>query len=125
MITDLNEIREKLKSILTSYDQSLRVRVDKEANFEVCGTIEAMQGKKKVDGMYFASLVPKPKDIRWYFFPSYTHADRFENLSSEMQKMKKGKSCFHIKQLNDELISEIEEMVATGVTAYQEDGLLA
>ncbi|MFK8103184.1 MAG: hypothetical protein AB8G15_11690 [Saprospiraceae bacterium] len=125
MITTVPAIRTRLKDILLSFKGPLKVRVDKETNFEVAGTIEVMQGKKKVDGFYFSSLVPKVKDVRFYFFPAYTHADEFTDLSETLQKFKKGKSCFHIKYLNDELEVEIKKMVAKAVQLYQQDGWLS
>ena len=83
-----------------------------------------MQGKQKVDGIYFASVVPKPKDIRLYFFPIYTHAAGFENISEGLQKCLKGKSCFHIKKLSPELESDITAMVKRGVDLYKKDELI-
>lgn len=125
MTKDVPEIREKLTAILEEFTGPLKIRVNKPTNFEVSGTIEAQQGKKKVDGIYFSSIVPKEKDVRFYFFPSYTHADQFDNISETMKKFKKGKSCFHVKYLDEALEEEIRDMIATGVKAYQKDGLLA
>lgn len=125
MTKDIEEIRETLKDILKEHMDVLKVRVDKPTNFEVNGTIEAMQGKKKVDGIYFSSVVPKEKDVRLYFFPAYTHAGEYEGLSDQMMKFKKGKSCFHIKKLDDALEQEIKDMVEKGIALYQQDGWLA
>lgn len=125
MVKDTAEIRKRLKGILESQLGPLRVRVDKESNFEVAGTIPVMQGKKKVDGFYFSSLVPKPKDVRFYFFPAYTHPEAFNDLSESMQKFKKGKSCFHVKYLDEDLEKEIQGMVEKAVEIYKKDGLLA
>ena len=83
-----------------------------------------MQGKQQVDGIYFASVVPKPQDIRLYFFPIYTHVAEFEGLSDALRKCLKGKSCFHIKQLSPDLETEIGAMVAKGVAIYARDGLI-
>ena len=123
--TDVQEIKEKLKKILEGHPKSLRVKVDKPNNFEMSGTIEAQQGKKMVDGIYFSSLVPKEKDCRFYFYPAYTHAEAFEDISDEMKKFKKGKSCFHVKYLDKALEAEIKKMVKTAVKLYKKDGLLA
>lgn len=125
MITDVVEIRSRLKELLLEFMGPLKVRVDKDTNFEVSGTIPAMQGKKEVDGFYFSSLVPKAKDVRFYFFPAYTHSTEFEDLSETLTKFKKGKSCFHVKFLNDDLEKEIRTIVARAIRLYQEDGLLA
>ena len=102
MKTDLSEIRETLQNMLTRHTPPLRVRRQSAENFEVAGTKETMQGKQKVDGYYFASVMPKSKDVRFYYFPIYTHADQFAGISEELRKCLKGKSCFHIKALDDE-----------------------
>ena len=120
----LIEIQEFLKDSLTAQKPALKITKNSGASFEVTGTIEAMQGKKKVDGLYFASVVPKPKDIRLYFFPIYTHADEFKDISPALRKMLKGKSCFHIKNLDENLKIEIMEMIQLGIKVFQKDGLI-
>lgn len=125
MKTDIDDIRKTLKSTLEGFLGPLKVRVDKPANFEVNGTIEAPQGKKMVPGIYFSSLVPKEKDVRFYFYPAYTHPQEFENISDRLQKFKKGKSCFHVKYLDDELEKEINQMIAKAIALYRKDGWLA
>jgi len=42
-----------------------------------------------------------------------------------MKKFKKGKSCFHVKHLDDELVEEIKSMVAKAISVYQKEGWLA
>ncbi len=120
---DVIEIRTFLEDSLKEACPPLRIRKEGENGMEVCGTKETMQGKQKVDGYYFASTVPKAKDIRLYFFPIYTDPDLY-SLSEDLDKMLKGKSCFHIKKLNDSLKSEIKEMIAKGLKRYQEKDLI-
>lgn len=124
MKTEISEIRETLKLSLEDFLGPLRVRVDKPSNFEVNGTIEAPQGKKMVQGIYFSSIVPKEKDVRFYFYPAYTHPQEFENLSDRLTKFKKGKSCFHIKYLDEELELEIKQMISKAIDVYRKDGWL-
>jgi len=68
--------------------------------------------------------VPKPKDVRLYFFPIYTHADQFKDLPDNLRKCLKGKSCFHIKKMDVELEQAIRTMVRRGLEIYQQDGLV-
>lgn len=124
MKTDLNEIRATLKELFRKGTPPLAVRKDNENVFEVAGTKEVMQGKQLVDGYYFGSVVPKPKDVRLYFFPIYTHVKEYEDLSPEMRKCLKGKSCFHIKKLSPEMEEEIDGMIQKGVALYQRDELI-
>ncbi len=124
MIKDVKIIREQLIDVLKQHVGILKIRVDKPSNFEVNGTIEAPQGKKIVQGIYFSSVVPKEKDVRFYFYPAYTHPAEFSQLSEQLAKFKKGKSCFHVKFLDGDLIKEIEQMVNKAIDVYRVDGLL-
>tara|TARA_B110001454_G_C12298989_1_gene258653 strand:+ start:85 stop:465 length:381 start_codon:yes stop_codon:yes gene_type:complete len=124
MTKDLQEIQEKLISILKEYLGVLKITSDVKDKFEVSGTIKAMQGKKKVEGIYFSTVLPKPKDVRFYFFPSYTHKEQLGELPENLKKALKGKSCFHIKYLDDELEINLKKLVKKSVELYQSDGLL-
>jgi len=84
-----------------------------------------MQGKKKVDGIYFATVVPKPKDVRFYFFPAYTHKDAIGELPKNLKKALKGKSCFHVKQFDEDFKINLRKLINTSVELYKKDGLLA
>ena len=123
MKTEVSEIDKTLRAIIKSHIPKLRIRKDEPSVLEMCGKKEVMQGKQKVDGYYFGSIMPKAKDCRLYYFPIYTHKDEFE-LSDELQKALKGKSCFHIKKLSPEMEMEIGEMVKKGVQLYDKDGLI-
>ncbi|MFT5890327.1 MAG: hypothetical protein ACI9Y7_000417 [Dokdonia sp.] len=124
MITDPKEIDQILRAILKNHIGSLQIRKDEEGVLEVAGTIPTMQGKQKVDGIYFASVMPKPKDVRLYFFPIYTDAEIFEHIDPMLRKCLKGKSCFHIKKIDDDLKVHITKMIAMGIKVYQEKKLL-
>ena len=125
MITDIKEIQSFLVECLKAHSSSFKIIKETEGHFEVHGTIEAMQGRKKVDGIYFASIILKPKDVRLYFFPIYTHVSEFEDLLSDgIKKCLKGKSCFHIKKLDSDLEHSFSALIAHGVKVYQSSGLL-
>lgn len=124
MKTEIAEIRELLKNTLEGFLGPLKVRINKPSNFEVNGTIEAPQGKKIVQGIYFSSIVPKEKDVRFYFYPAYTHPEEFQDISDRLKKFKKGKSCFHVKYLDEELELEIKQMISKAIDVYRKDGWL-
>ncbi|MGD1848635.1 MAG: hypothetical protein ACFB10_24860 [Salibacteraceae bacterium] len=124
MKSDLNDIRAFLHQALKNHLPTLQIRKENDSVMEVAGTIPALQGKQQVDGYYFASVVPKPKDIRLYFFPIYTHPNDFEDLHPEVRKCLKGKSCFHIKKLDDAMEQAIVDMVQKGVDRYQREGFI-
>ena len=120
---DLKETETALRAVLHSAVPPLKVSKEGKSGMEVCGTKKVMQGRQMVDGHYFASIVAKPKDIRLYYFPIYTHPDQFE-LSDGLKKMLKGKSCFHVKNPDQALLDEISRMIRKGIELYQADGLI-
>ena len=124
MIKEVSEIQNWLIETLRQQTPSLRVTKDTDAAFEVTGTVPCMQGKAKVEGMYFGSVMPKAKDCRLYFFPIYTDPERFVDLAAPVRKYLKGKSCFHIKNVTDENKADIEKMIGLGMEIYKEKGLL-
>jgi hypothetical protein len=119
MDANLNIIQKKLIGFLKKHVPPLQVRKDTSAAFEVAGSKEFAYGKKKVDGIYFATVVLKPKDVRFYFFPIYTNPVEFENISEGARKFLKGKSCFHIKNFNGDLANDFKKMIAKGVSIYK------
>lgn len=124
MTKDVKEIRKVLVELLKEHEGILKITSDTYNKFEVTGTIEAMQGKKKVDGMYFSTVVPKPKDVRFYFFPTYTHKEQLGELSDNLKNALKGKSCFHVKYMDDDLKTNFRELIGRSIQLYQKDGLL-
>ena len=124
MVTNPIDIDLALRSMVRKYESILQIRKDDSSGFEVAGTIPTMQGKQKVDGFYFLSTIPKPKDCRLYFFPIYTDAEAFTDLDPDLRKCLKGKSCFHIKKMDASLEASITSMIDKGVSIYQEKNLL-
>ncbi|MGB1103219.1 MAG: hypothetical protein ACPG21_06280 [Crocinitomicaceae bacterium] len=124
MTKDVNEIKATLVSLLKNHAGSFKTTADNGEKFEVCGTIPTMQGKQKVDGIYFASVVPKPKDVRLYFFPVYTHKEEVGDLSENLQKALKGKSCFHIKYMDEDREKDLKNLIDRSVEVYRKAGLL-
>jgi len=124
MTTDVMEMRNLLIEVLKEHVGALKINHEADDKFEVSGTVETMQGKKKVDGIYFSTVIPKSKDVRFYFFPVYTHKDQLGELPENLKKCLKGKSCFHIKKMDDELLKSIKALVAKSIEVYKKDGLL-
>ena len=124
-MSNVEETADRLKALLIAHQPTLKITKDEPGTFEVCGTIPAPQGKKKVDGIYFASVMPKPRDVRFYYFPIYTHREAIGPLPEDLQTCLKGKSCFHIKQMDSALEEAIRELIDKGVRTYQAEGLLA
>lgn len=119
----LNSLYAKMRAIHEEFLGPLKIAKSSEAMVEYSGTIEVMQGKQKVQGHYFSSVMLKDKDVRFYFIPIYMHPEAFQ-LSIPLQKMLKGKSCFHLKQVDDVVMKELSQLIRLGLELLKKDGLI-
>jgi hypothetical protein len=123
MTRNLPEIKTAIEEMLLAHCPPLQA-CEQAEGILFKGRIACMQGKQKTDGHYFASLIAKPKDIRFYFFPIYTHLNAYPEVSKELKRFLKGKSCFHILYINEALEQEVDQLIELGIKLYQKDGLI-
>ena len=54
--------------------------------------------------------------------PVYSDTEVKDFFKPELLRRLKGKSCFHIKKLDAELLSQIDAALQTGYALYQQKG---
>lgn len=54
--------------------------------------------------------------------PVYAAPERKELFAPELLALLKGKSCFHIKRLDDDLVRQIRDALGEGRRLYEERG---
>jgi len=64
--------------------------------------------------LYFAGAMVQKGYVGFYFFPIYTDPAIGKELPAELMKCLKGKSCFHIKKDDPQLMEQIEDALAKG-----------
>lgn len=119
--TEFQEIFIRLKTLLIPYASQLDVRRNDEKVYEIFGnkTVETnVSEEEEVEGVYFASAKIQKSFVGFYFFPIYTHPEKFKHLSKPLRAMLKGKTCFHIKKYDEEIFKELEEIIKEGETLY-------
>jgi hypothetical protein len=72
--------------------------------------------------VYFAGVIAQKGYVGFYFMPVYTHADRRDLFAPGLLGLLRGKSCFHVKRLDDALQGEIDDALARGFELYRERG---
>lgn len=76
-------------------------------------------GRKKEE-MYFAGALVQKGYVGFYYMPVYTDEEKKEVFTKpELLKLLKGKSCFHIKKMDDELEKQIKDALKRGYAAYK------
>ena len=119
MADDKKAIFKQPKSALKKCAKGMDVRKNSASAYELYGkkTVEAYG--RKVDGMYFGSIVLRKNAVSLYFFPIYTHPQEFKDVSKELRKAMSGKSCFQIKKDDKKLLGDAQKMLLKGKKLYK------
>ena len=75
---------------------------------------------KEYPDMFFAGVKLNKGYIGFYFMPIYCEPTLVGQLDSELLKLLKGKSCFHLKKITPELKLAIKHALELGIKNYRE-----
>lgn len=121
-MSDLRPMFDALKPLLQTYQPPFVARVDSDARFELWSEKPiVIDGRKKKD-VFFASLIVQKSYVGFYFMPVYAETELKSVFEPELLARLKGKSCFHIKKLDERLLHQIEAALKAGFQLYQDRG---
>ena len=127
-MADLEKIFQEIKEILMKNSQDFlqtkeylnsKAKITK-PGFHLYGTEEKSYFGRKPQQMYIAGVIQQKNYVSFYFTPIYSHADEFKDISPELRKFLKGKSCFNITKTTPLLLEEIEQVLKKGIDKYKE-----
>ena len=121
---ELSEIFDRLEALLASHVPPFTVRagVRGKRDYQLWSERPVEIDGRKRDEVYFAGLIAQKGYVGFYFMPVYAHSDRTQLFAPELLALLKGKSCFHVKRLDDGLERHVEDALAKGVALYRERG---
>lgn len=118
----LLKIYAELKRELSIYESELSVRMDIGSRYELWSEKEVFIDGRKKKEVYFASLIVQSSYVGFYFMPVYSDAEIKKLFSAPLLKLLKGKSCFHIKKLDENLKEDIKKALREGFLLYKNKG---
>ncbi len=119
-ITDLGKIFIELKELIKSYSPPLVATTDEEARYDLVSIKKVeIEGRKRSE-VYFASIIQRKDYVGFYFMPVYSAPEMKAFFQPELLGRLKGKSCFHIKSLDEQLLGQIRQACEKGFHLYQE-----
>ena len=121
-MNDLTPIFDTLKAVMKAYEPPYAAKLDDEAHYDLWSNKEAVIDGRKRKEVYFAALIIQKAYVGFYYMPVYIETEQKKLFKPELLKLLKGKSCFHIKKLDDELLEQISEALQAGHAMYQERG---
>jgi hypothetical protein len=74
--------------------------------------------------VYFAGLIVQKGYVGLYYMPVYAEPEQKALFAPDLLRLLKGKSCFHVKSADDELLGQIRDALAEGRRLYAERGWL-
>jgi hypothetical protein len=72
--------------------------------------------------MHFAAALIQKGYVGFYFMPVYNQPGLKETLPPALNKLLKGKACYHIKQTDEVILAHIRTALETGYQAYKKAG---
>ena len=125
MADELLDTFNGLKEILSKYEPPLVAKTNYQTRYELVFDRPFETKSKKTgniikkDELHFAAIIVQSGYVGLYFMPIYSHTKEFKGVSCDLMKLLKGKTCFHVKNLDKELTSEIKKMISKGYLLYK------
>lgn len=118
----LIEIYDTLKTLLKKYENPLVSKIDLDSRYDLWSIKDlVIEGRKRKE-VAFCGLIIQSSYVGFYYMPVYTDIEIKSIFGNELLKLLKGKSCFHIKKLDQELEKQICEALEAGFLLYKEKG---
>lgn len=118
------KIFHKLKNILLDYVPPMLVVADDAGKFELVTNKEITMRGTVRKNLCFASLIVQSSYVGLYLMHVYTRPENIQLLGPELRKALKGKSCFHIPKLDEQLSAQIRLALDQGLICYQKMGFI-
>lgn len=119
---DLNEIFLQLRTLLQRYQPPFGSKNENDKYYDLWSFKDlVIEGRKRKE-VFFAGIIIQKNYVGFYFMPVYAEPAVKKFFKPELLSKLKGKSCFHIKKLDAELLSQIDAALITGFEEYKARG---
>ena len=120
---ELNSLFQSLKKILSGFARgNFAVKENRPGCYSIYYGKEIELLGRKYPELCFVSLLVQKGYVGFYFFPIYVEGSIKEKIAPALLKHLKGKTCFHIKRDDTDLINHIKEALRTGYDFYVSRG---
>jgi len=120
---ELIPIFETLKKLLLPYVKGpIKLRGGEGGQMALVSEKEIEIAGRKRKELWFAAILIQKGYVGFYYMPVYVETDIKKIFQPELLKLLKGKSCFHIKKLDEDLIAQIKSALKLGYAMYKKVG---
>lgn len=125
MAEDLDAIFDRLRPLLAEHAPPFVVREGDgrgKRAYHLWSEKDLVVDGRPRSEVYFAGLIVQKGYVGFYYMPVYADPERKELFAPELLGLLKGKSCFHVRRLDDALLGQIRDALAVGRRLYAERG---
>jgi len=119
---NLVNIFRRLKKILKKYEKPLIPKFDLDSKYDLWSIKNIVVDGRKKKEVYFAGLIIQSIYVGFYYMPVYTDVQLKKFFKPDLLRLLKGKTCFHIKKLDENLEKQIDEALQKGYELYEKRG---
>ncbi len=119
---DLQTIFDQLSPLLLAYQPPFRSKRNEPGYLDLWSFKDlVIEGRQRKE-VFFAAAIIQKSYLGFYYMPVYAEPQVKAFFKPELLACLKGKSCFHIKKVDDILLAQIQTALADGFRLYQERG---
>jgi hypothetical protein len=78
-----------------------------------------LRGLEEQPHGFVAGVRPGKRYVSFYLMPVYGFPDLAQDMSPELRRRMRGKSCFNFTTVDEALMAELEALAAQGVDRYE------
>jgi len=121
-MSDLIAVFSKLKEILQQYEPPFSHKTDTKTGFDLWSFRDVEISGRKYPELFFGAVTARGKYVSLYNMAIYMNKELTEGFSPALKKKLSGKSCFHLTELNESILSEIEDLFQKSFRYYKDNG---
>ena len=119
-----SETFQALRALLSKHVPPLKVLSDATDRYELITPKPFHNKGIRKDNAYFGAIMIKKDYVGLYLMFIYDEPKNADKLGADLKKTLKGKSCFHIKKLDEILIKQIEAALEDGLSYYKKESAI-
>jgi hypothetical protein len=94
-------------------------------DFQLWSPVPVTRNGRRYGETFFAGAIVQKAWVGFYYMPVYVEPELKRILAPELLAVLKGKACFHVTRLDDELLGQIRNALDAGIALYRERGWIA
>jgi hypothetical protein len=120
----LLEIFNAVKKEVKPYEKGdITARMDIEGKYDLWVEKENIIAGKQRNEWSFVAIIVQSNYVGFYYMPIYSNPEEIgRKLAPELLKLLKGKTCFHLKSVDKNILTYIKDALKIGYQEYKKNG---